>query len=72
MEGTPKSLEKAIENGFKQAKQQGFQEETVICEIVRAHVVDFLAQKFGVSMMKYQDQSEKFEELFTRIAGEKK
>lgn len=54
--GTPKTLDGAITNGIAENN-------------VRAHVADFLAQRFGVAMFaaKNAEESAKLSELFALI-----
>lgn len=67
--GTPKTLEQAIKNGLLQAESQGLQKEVV--EVVYAHIVDYLAQKFGAAILSVEDPR-LLEDLFKKIKFGKK
>lgn len=69
--GTPKTLEQAIKNGLLQAESQGFEKQGEIVEIIRAHIIDYLAQKFGAAMLQVED-SRLIEDLFKKIKFGKK
>jgi len=49
MTGTPKTLMEAIDNGIKDSNGND------ATPFIREHVVDFLAQKFGTSMLQTED-----------------
>lgn len=64
--GTPKTLRQAIINGLKQAQEQKLTDDSVEAEIIRAHVIDFLAQRFGAAMMNVAD-AEDLKDLYAKI-----
>lgn len=71
MKGTPKSLKDAIRNGVAMSIEQGLGLPTeAAVEVIRAHVIDFMAQKFTTAMMKTMDAKD-LEDLFKSIKGVK-
>lgn len=65
--GTPKSLLQAIKNGLLLGKTVKVDED------IKAHVRDFLAQKFSTSsvLAKNEDELKLIQDLWFEITGEK-
>ena len=61
--GTPKTLEDAIQNGIEKARMQDVNSPKIQAQIVRSHVRDFLSQKFGLV-------NEETAKLWKEITGE--
>lgn len=69
--GTPKSLNQAIINALRQRNRRA---DDITVEVIREHVKDFIAQKFGAAMMSAEtDQaSNDLRKLFDKIVGDNK
>lgn len=59
--GTPKTLNEAIENGLKEAF--GPMKRPRASRIIKNHVKDYMAQKFGISMLAKESLKKCFERI---------
>ena len=60
--GTPKTLLEAIQNGISASSAM-----TPVPDSIKAHVKDFLAQRFNVAMFEHDEASKWLDALFKKI-----